>query len=303
VPSLFVVDIDFRGLGRRLHETGLWSRRAYVFDRCLYEPWRRMQVWLAVRTSDLVLLKSPSMAAAYGKGRPQVKDFLDAAHGTGALVTEAGLEARLAARGDPDRPLQAIFFGRFVPYKGIDYMLDAVELALAKGVKVHLTLVGTGECLAELEARAGAPALRDAVTFIPPVPYGPKLFELLDRADVALATPKSEDTPRAALDAMARGLPIVAFDIDYFRNLAEKSGAVALARWPSPASLAEMLESLAADRPRIAGMSRRARAFASDNTQDIWLEKRIAWTMEAYAARAQGVESAKRKGRVPTVPG
>jgi glycosyltransferase involved in cell wall biosynthesis len=143
-----------------------------------------------------------------------------------------------------------------------------------------LTLVGSGESLEDLRRKSASEGLRGAVTFLPTVKYGAELFDLVDRADVAVASPKVEDTPRAALDAMARGLPMVAFDIDYFRNLSEKSGAVALAQWPSPQSLADQFVSLSSDRVKIATMSRNAVAFARSNTQEIWLRRRVGWTME-----------------------
>lgn len=280
VPSLFVVDIDFRNVSRRFFQTGVWSRKSYIVNRLLHDPFKSFQVWLAVRTSNLVLLKSPSMAAAYGAQRANVKDFLDAAHGAADVVSDQELETRLAARNEPERPLSVIYFGRFVAYKGLDFLLDAVEIAAARGTKVHLTLVGSGDCLEELRRRAESDGLRGAVTFVPTKRYGADLFDVVDQGDVAVATPKVEDTPRAALDAMARGLPIVAFDIDYFRNLSEKSGAVALATWPFPHSLAEQFERLASDRARIAVLSRNAVAFARSNTQEIWLRRRGDWTLE-----------------------
>jgi len=282
IPSTFVIDIDFRQMSRRFYRTGVWSRKSYVINRILHDPLKHLQVWLAVRNSKLVLLKSPSMVAAYGAGRSHVKDFLDAAHSAQDVISDETLADRHAERADDRRPLEVIYFGRFVTYKGLDIALDAVERAIAQGAKIHLTLVGSGDRLSALQERAAAPGLRGAVTFLPPVPYGPQLFDLVDRADIAIAAPRTEDTPRAALDAMARGVPIVAFDIDYFRNLAEKSGAVALAEWPSQESLAGRLVELEQDRSALARMGRNAVEFARANTQEFWLEQRTRWTKEAY---------------------
>lgn len=284
IPSTFVIDIDFRQMSQRFYRTGVWSWKSYVINRLLHDPFKRVQLWLSVRTNKLVLLKSPSMVAAYGAGRPHVKDFLDAAHGAQDVISDAALERRLSERRDGTQPLEVIYFGRFVPYKGLDLAMDAIEHAITQRAKIHFTLVGNGECLDALRERSASPGLRGAVTFLPPVPYGPQLFHLVDRADVAIAAPKTEDTPRAALDAMARGLPIATFDIDYFKNLAEKSDAVALAAWPSPASLARQLVALERDRRAVARMARNAVVFARANTQEIWLERRTTWTKDAYSA-------------------
>ncbi len=282
VPLTFVVDIDYRLMSFRFYKTGVWSKKNYIVNRLIHDPFKHIQLWLAVRTSNLVLLKSPTMVAEYGAGRPHVKDFLDAAHSAADIVSDDSLDLRLSERNNRSRPLELIYFGRFVPYKGLDLVLGAVQNALSQEANIRLTLVGNGECLDELKASSAALGISHAVTFLPPVPYGPELFTLVDRADVAIAAPKIEDTPRAALDAFARGVPLVAFDIDYFRNLAEKSGGVALATWPSPASLAEQIVSLEQNRASIAQMARKSVAFARANTQEIWLDRRREWTKEAY---------------------
>lgn len=285
-PSTFIIDIDFRKMSHRYFRSGVWSRKSYIVNRVLHDTFKQAQVWLAVKTSKLVLLKSPSMTAAYGGGKPHVKDFLDAAHGTGDVVSDEDLRARLAQRTALQRPLEVSYFGRFATYKGLDLTLDAVEIAIARGADIRLTLIGGGECLEDLRTRAKSEGLKGAVRFLPFVPYGQALFALVDQTDLTIASPKGEDTPRAALDSMARGVPVLAFDIDYFRNLSEKSGAVVLAQWPSAESLAGQLVALAQDRSRISGMAWKAAAFARANTQDIWLEKRFRWTKEAYTKRS-----------------
>ena len=286
VPMLFVVDIDFRQLSRRYYMSGVWNKKSYLINRCLHDPFKYMQVWLAVRACKLVLLKSPSMVAAFGTRQANVKDFLDAAHSAADVVSDERLEERLVSRRVENRRLEVVYFGRFVPYKGLDCVIEAVQLAVAQGAKVNLTLIGSGECEARLRQEVVNRGLGDIVTFVPLVKYGPSLFELVDRADVAVAAPKVEDTPRAALDAMARGLPIVAFDIDYFINLSEKSGAVALAQWPSPESLADRLVMLHHDRAILERMARNAVAFARNNTQEFWLSKRVRWTLESCSWRS-----------------
>jgi glycosyltransferase involved in cell wall biosynthesis len=165
-------------------------------------------------------------------------------------------------------------------------MVEAIASARAKGARVKMTFIGDGEVLPDLKQQVDRLGVADAVAFLPAVPYGRSLFDLVDQADLAIASPKVEDTPRAALDAMARGLPILAFDIDYFRSLAEASGAVALATWPNAQSLADALKRLDDDRSQLARMTASAVPFARENSQDKWLKQRLAWTLEAIARRA-----------------
>lgn len=277
-PSLFVVDIDFRQNSQRYYRLGDWGLRSYLSNVCLHDRFRSAQVALAARTSGCILLKSASMVEDFGAGRPNVKFFLDAAHSDGLLIDPLDLEAKLDTSNG--RPLRVIYFGRLVRYKGLDYAIRAIGEARQHGCDIRMTLIGDGDDKDQLVALSSKLNLEQVITFSPGVPYGSDLFAVVDSADIAIASPRVEDTPRAALDAMARGIPIVAFDIEYFKSLASLSGAVALAEWPSPNSLAAQLIELGRDRVRLAAMSRNALDFAQKNTQDIWLTRRIAWTME-----------------------
>jgi hypothetical protein len=97
----------------------------------------------------------------------------------------------------------------------------------------------------------------------------------------------------ACLAGKRAGVPLVFMvDIDFrqhswrFRDPAEASGAVALARWPDPDAVADQLPDRAADRARLARMARDGVAFARANTQGAWLERRIAWTLEQAGSAA-----------------
>lgn len=290
-PSVFMIDIDFRQLSQRYYKLGVWGRKSYLVNRAIHDQFKIGQVKWAIRTGDLVLLKSKSMVHDLGKGRSHVKFFLDAAHADSDVISDHAVAERIARLGDPNRDLQVVYFGRLVPYKGCEYMVEAIASARAKGARVKMTFIGDGEVLPDLKQQVDRLGVADAVAFLPAVPYGRSLFDLVDQADLAIASPKVEDTPRAALDAMARGLPILAFDIDYFRSLAEASGAVALATWPNAQSLADALKRLDDDRSQLARMTASAVPFARENSQDKWLKQRLAWTLEAIARRASTSKS------------
>ncbi len=279
-PVVFMVDIDFRRHSWRYYKLGRWSLKSYIVNRFAYDPMKWIQVWLAPRMFSLVLLKSATLVKDFGGGRHNVKTFYDTAHSPGAVLDAQGLKQRLTWVAEPSRPLQIAFFGRLVEYKGLDRVIEAIRIARDRGADLRLLLIGAGDRLESLRRQVVECRLDDMVRFVPPVPYGAELFRLLDEVHVSVAAPLIEDTPRAAFDSMARGVPIVAFDITYFSDLERASGAVALARWPDPAALASQFEQLALDRPRLAAMCRRAVDFARDNTQDHWLQTRTRWMRE-----------------------
>lgn len=142
-----------------------------------------------------------------------------------------------------------------------------------------LDLVGGGDDLARLRACLNELGAGEAIRFSEPLPYGQRLFAKIREADLMLATPLTEDTPRSAFDAMAAGLPILGFDIDYYVSLSKESQAVEVSPWPDVDAFAARIIALDRNRPRLERMSRAAVEFARANTQEIWIDRRIEWTL------------------------
>ena len=279
--SVFVVDIDNRHSARMSLDTARWSRKSYLLCKYLYDPLRAAQIRLAASRCSVVLLKGRELVRDYGAGRRNVHHFYDTVHSANQVIDEVGLRARIDRLKNPAHPLRAVYFGRFAPYKGVDRSIRAVHSAARiSGRPIELHLVGSGDQEGELRRLVAALGAEPLVHFFAPVAYGAPLFEKLARCDVALATPLAEDTPRAAFDAMAMGLPLVAFDTSYYRDLAA-SGAVAVAKWPEVEDLAERICELDRDRHELARMARKAVDFALENTQEVWLSRRIEWTFGA----------------------
>lgn len=279
-PLMFIVDIDFRNNTRRLRKMRVWGLKSYLTNRLFHDPVRWLQVFFTVRISRLALLKGPGLVRDFGAGKPHVKNFLDTAFSAEQVLTADELDARVARLENEDGPLQLVYFGRLVPYKGLHLAIDAIKIATAKGHDVRLTIIGEGPCLLDLRRQVRDARLSGSVTFLPAVPYGKPLFDLLSHYHASIACPLMEDTPRATIDSMARGLPVLAFDLDYFKGLAEIGGAVTTAQWPDAGKLAETFARMSADRPELIAQTRRAVDFARANTQQIWLERRRAWVEE-----------------------
>jgi glycosyltransferase involved in cell wall biosynthesis len=279
-PVIFIVDIDFRQDARRYLRLGEWSWRKYLANTLILNRFRALQIRLAPRMFQLIMLKSASMVRDFGNGQTHVKNFYDTVHSESQVATDSDLRARQTWLREKNDPLQLCYFGRLVHYKGVGWMIDALKMTRERGCDARLTLIGDGAERLALEKSVTDAGLGDYVTFRTQVPYGEPLFSLLARMHLTLAAPLVEDTPRAAFDSMARGVPILAFDISYFKDLAATSGAVALASWPEARSLADEIIRLDRDRDLLAEMASRGIAFARANTQPIWLARRAAWTRQ-----------------------
>ncbi|MFN0057786.1 MAG: glycosyltransferase [Planctomycetota bacterium] len=283
--SLYFVDIDFRRDAWMNYVTGRWSLKSYLLCRFVYDLLRRVQIWLAVRRCSLVLLKGRSMVEDYGRGRDSVRYFYNTVHAPEHIISAERLAQKLARLRDPAHALRLVYFGRLVAYKGIDRMLRAFADAVARSPRpLELKILGGGPEKPRLEALATELGLGGRVEFIPPIKYGTALFDVLYECDVALATPLSEDTPRAAFDALAAGVPIAAFGTQYYRDLAT-SDAVEVSEWPKPDKFADLILELDADRERLERMVHKGVTFARENTQDLWLDRRVAWTLALFNPR------------------
>lgn len=285
---MFMVDMDWRMHARRFHHIGEWGTRSYLVNRFAYDPLKWLQLWLAPRLFDVCCFKGDTLVRDFGSGRPNVHKFHDTVHAADDVMSGAALQARLAWLRKPAGPLELVYFGRLVRYKGIDRIIEAVRLARAAGTDVRLRIIGDGEEAPALQALVASLDLREHVQFDGAVPWGGPLFGMLERQHLCVMAPLIEDTPRAAFDAFCRGLPIVAFDIAFFRDLAAESGAVVTTPWPQSRGLADAFLKLSADREALARMAAGAVRFAADNTQQSWLQRRLGWLRSAVMQRDGG---------------
>ncbi|WP_327000944.1 glycosyltransferase [Dactylosporangium sp. NBC_01737] len=120
----------------------------------------------------------------------------------------AGDTARRAARarlGVPERAPLAVCVGRLTRRKGQDVLLSAWEQVVPHCPDARLALVGAGELLPALRARA-----------VPGVSFAGAVTDVRDwlaAADVVTLPSRWEGLPLSALETMATGRPVVASDI------------------------------------------------------------------------------------------
>ncbi len=301
--TVSVTDIDERRSAEMNYKAGTWTARQYRVTSWLHNPYQHLQQALLVRICSLVLLKGRKLASDYGGGRPHVRNFLDSAYSARHIIPADRLGKKLAGLADPNTPIEIAYVGRLVGYKGVDHMLRALAHARRAGLaNFHFHVLGSGEAQSRLEQMTGELDLGENVTFHGHVPFGEPLFAAMLDYHILLATPLSEDTPRSALDAMASGQAVLAYDTYYYRELNEAGGGVEVVPWLDHEALGRRTIELCADRGRIADLIAKGAEFATTNTQEIWLDRRMQWTRELLQphqdpSHRQGASSA------PFIPG
>jgi glycosyltransferase involved in cell wall biosynthesis len=123
-------------------------------------------------------------------------------------------------RGFQD-PFRLLFTGRVVMQKNVPLLLEALRHFIdAYSLPIHLDLVGDGEDMPRVESMItelslqGHVSLRGYVT-------GKKLESLYEQADAFVMTSTHESFPQVLLEAMAKGMPIVASNIHGVRTVVE----------------------------------------------------------------------------------
>ena len=285
-PVLAVDDIDRRRDAEMFYRTGRWSKRNYLMCKYIYDPMRDLLAKTYVRHIDLMLFKALQQVEDYGKGAQNVRLFLDPNFSEEHVVDDAFIKRKIASLNDESRPLRVLYFGRFVPYKGIDRMLDAVALARSRGASLTFDIMGSGEQHAALRAQVERLNLSEHVTFIAPREYGASFFEVLRDHDLLLACPLSGDTPRSTWDALASGMPTLAFDTPFYKSMAAISKAAIVTPWPEVEPLAEELLALANNKRRLIPMVESAVKTARENSGASWLKRRVAWVDELLTRAA-----------------
>jgi glycosyltransferase involved in cell wall biosynthesis len=231
-----------------------------------------------VEHCDLVLYKDESLVEDYGKGRDSVKGISDPGFSERNVISREALAVKIGKVRDSSRPIEALYFGRFVEYKGVDHMIQAVARANDGGPRVRLHLWGFGPEKERLIALAKEQLGADAFEMREPVPYGDAFFKSLREFDLSLAAPLSVDTPRSTWDSIASGVPVLAYDTQFYRGMAKKTGCVDVVEWPSPNAMGDRLREYADDRELLAALMEGTVEVAQDNTQDKWLGRRVSWT-------------------------
>jgi glycosyltransferase involved in cell wall biosynthesis len=280
--TISVTDMDLREDAKMNYLLGRWSFKTYALCRYVYDPIRALQHRLVARICDLVLMKGEKLVADYGRGRPNVRGIWDPGFHADHIVGPVDLEKKLATLKDPNHPLELVYFGRYIYYKGVDRCIEAVARAKADSPsrKIRLNLMGSGEEEARLRQLVCEHKLESSVRFHQPVKFGQDFFAKLRPWHLMLATPLSVDTPRSTWDAIASSLPLLAFDTEFYAGLAETTGVIDVVPWPSTEALAERIAYYADHRDALIPMIHRCIEVARDNTQEQWLNRRVQWTRE-----------------------
>ncbi len=284
-PVVVIADMDHRGETARNYADGRFGFGGYLARLLSYDAvWETQQrAW--TRFADLLLFKEQAQVDAYGEGAAHVRLIRDPNYSADEVITTPQLCRKLDRLRDTTTPLKVVYFGRLVPYKGVDQMVSAVAQAHRDGANIKFDIIGVGPERAALEALVEREGIGALVEWPAPRPYADGFLDMIRSYDVLLACPQAADTPRSTWDAICSGLLVVAYDTPFYRSVSELTGAIDITPDRDARAMAEHLVTLADDKASLIPRVRQGVAVARVNTQEAWLRRRADWVEEVLEAR------------------
>jgi glycosyltransferase involved in cell wall biosynthesis len=118
-------------------------------------------------------------------------------------------------------PFRLLFTGRVAIQKNVPLLLESLRHFInAYSLPIHLNLVGDGEDMPRVKHMIAELSLQEYVDLKGYV-TGKELESLYEQADAFVMTSTHESFPQVLLEAMAKGLPIVAGNIHGVRTVVE----------------------------------------------------------------------------------
>ena len=153
-----------------------------------------------------------------------------------------------------------VILNSLIPRKRVDHVLRALPTVRAAVPAAHLCVYGDGPSGAELRALASELDVDDAVAWIGHV--ADPATQAWASADVLVLASTNEGQPLVILEAVAAGVPVVAYDMPYGpRDTLAHGGGVLVADGDIDALAAALIDVLS-DRERRAEISASGRAAA-----------------------------------------
>ncbi len=173
----------------------------------------------------------------------------------------------------------ALFVGRLVRHKGIEYLLQAL-----RHVDAHLIIVGVGDHARKLETMVSDLGLRERVVFVGRVPSR-ELQSYYAACDLFVlpSISRLEAFGIAALEAMASGKPVVVSDVPGIREVIADGVDGLLADPMNPEDIAGKMRDLLEDPERRRRMGSRGRR----KVEERFAVRPVVDKLERFYARIQ----------------
>jgi glycosyltransferase involved in cell wall biosynthesis len=141
-------------------------------------------------------------------------------------------------------PLTITCIARLEPVKNHRMLFESARRLKERGHRFRILAVGDGALRSEYEALCTRLNIRDSVQFLG---YREDIPELLAETDISVLTSVKEGIPRALLESMAMGIPVVATRVNGNREVVQDGETGLMVELDDDQGLTEALERLMTD--------------------------------------------------------
>ena len=272
---------------------------------------QKLGMWLgepvAARASHAVLFQNPDDMQSWNElwGVPHGRATLV---GNGVDVEAFDRLLDRSARGRiraefaiPDEAFVVAVIARFESHKGHDQLLHGLrELLDRPGPPVITLLAGTGDGEARVRAEVDRLGLADSVRFMG---YRDDIPDLLVASDASVLTSLYEGVPRALMESMVVGLPIVATNVPGTRELVVDDQTGFLVPFGDFDALADRMQLLRTSPELAAALGRAGRERIQAHFDERQVTARVLAVYEHVRERKAGPLPQWNPGRAPEVAG
>lgn len=235
--------------------------------RCATKLYHRTVAAPIIRFADRIVATSQSYADTSPILQPLLQKVEVIPNAVDETIFNPNVDgSRITERYGLQRTRNVLFVGRLVPYKGVEYLLSAIEILRHKFADIHLIIVGEGELKEKLTRQADSLNIKENVTFVGHVPNSElPLFYVSSDLAVLPSVSRLEAFGIALLEAMACGKPVVASSIPGVREVVEQNVTGYLTPPRDPVALAEAISKIIQNKRLTERMGLEARRRVEEN--------------------------------------
>lgn len=184
------------------------------------------------------------------------------------------------------------FIGQMIPRKGLPDLLEVFDRLYSRDTSVKLELLGDGRQREELENQARARSSGNAVSFLG---FRSDRLERLSNFDLFVMTSSLEGIPRCLMEAMAMGVPVVAYDIPGVDQLVEHGVTGLLAPHGDVDALEKLCSQVLSDQKLASRLTTNARQLILDHYSAARMAREYESLFEELVSGDYGLSSSQGK--------
>lgn len=170
--------------------------------------WATQRLLQALVKNTLTFTAGPLLAEKFGGPNESVIAVIPA-----VIEPELVVETSTALKRAEKQVKNILFVGSVGKAKGVDVLLRSIRDLKRQGKDVHLRLIGkTTDGGKWLEHQIRSLGLHESVTYVPHMAWDRVIYEY-DKSDIFVLPSLAEGMPNVIVEAMARGVPVIASSV------------------------------------------------------------------------------------------